>query len=59
MPIRSLRVEWDPAKAIANQRKHRVSFEEAETVFYDGVIRIISARNADASARRQYEDRWR
>ncbi len=30
-----LRFEWDPAKARANIRKHGVSFEEAETVFYD------------------------
>jgi len=30
-----LRFEWDPQKAAANQRKHGVSFEEAETVFAD------------------------
>ena len=27
--------EWDPAKAAANLKKHGVSFEEAQTVFYD------------------------
>jgi uncharacterized DUF497 family protein len=27
--------EWDDAKAAANVLKHRVSFEEAETVFTD------------------------
>ena len=27
--------EWDGAKALANLRKHGVSFEEARTVFYD------------------------
>lgn len=27
--------EWDPAKATANLRKHRVSFIEASRVFYD------------------------
>ena len=27
--------EWDAAKAEANLRKHGVSFEEAQTVFYD------------------------
>jgi uncharacterized DUF497 family protein len=27
--------EWDPRKAKANVRKHRVSFEEAATVFLD------------------------
>ena len=27
--------EWDPAKAAANIKKHRVSFEEARSVFFD------------------------
>ena len=27
--------EWDPAKAASNLKKHGVSFEEAQTVFYD------------------------
>jgi uncharacterized DUF497 family protein len=27
--------EWDPRKAAANERKHRVSFDEAMTVFAD------------------------
>lgn len=27
--------EWDQAKASANLKKHGVSFEEAQTVFYD------------------------
>ena len=27
--------EWDPRKAAANRRKHRVSFEEAVTAFAD------------------------
>jgi len=27
--------EWDPAKAAANVRKHRVAFEEAASVFLD------------------------
>jgi uncharacterized protein len=30
-----MRFEWDPAKAALNLRKHRVSFEEAQSVFYD------------------------
>ena len=29
------RVTWDPTKAAANLRKHGVSFEESEGVFYD------------------------
>jgi uncharacterized DUF497 family protein len=27
--------EWDPEKAKQNREKHRISFEEAATVFYD------------------------
>ena len=30
-----MRFEWDPAKATANLKKHRISFEQAKTVFYD------------------------
>jgi hypothetical protein len=30
-----LRFEWNRAKSAGNKRKHGVSFEEAETVFYD------------------------
>ncbi|MFT3821764.1 MAG: BrnT family toxin [Rubrivivax sp.] len=90
----SLRFEWDPRKAAANLRKHKVSFEDAQSVFSDeralllddpdhsedeerfillglssslrllvvahcyrasrNVIRIISARKADADEQRQY-----
>ena len=95
--MKRLRFEWDPRKAAANLRKHRVSFEEAKTVFLDEeallrpdeehsddenrflllglsgrlralvvchcyrqddeVIRVISARKANALERQQYEDR--
>jgi uncharacterized DUF497 family protein len=27
--------EWDPAKAAANAKKHRITFEEAASVFLD------------------------
>lgn len=30
-----MQYEWDPKKARGNARKHRVSFEEALTVFLD------------------------
>jgi uncharacterized protein len=33
--VAELRFEWDPRKDAENQRKHRVSFEEAESVFSD------------------------
>ena len=35
-----MRFEWDPAKAIANQRKHGVSFEQALFAFFDPFGRI-------------------
>jgi len=37
----SLRFEWDPRKAAANQAKHGVSFEEALTVFADPLARLF------------------
>jgi len=30
-----LRFEWDSDKAVENLKKHGVSFEEAQTIFYD------------------------
>ena len=30
-----MRFDWDPVKAAANARKHKVTFEAAKTVFYD------------------------
>jgi hypothetical protein len=33
--MNGLRFEWDAAKNRQNQRKHRVWFEEAQTVFLD------------------------
>lgn len=31
--------EWDAAKSRANERKHGVSFDEAQSVFYDDFAR--------------------
>ena len=36
-----LRFTWDPAKARSNERKHRVSFEEAQAVFFEDNARLI------------------
>ena len=33
---------WDPKKNRLNQKAHGVSFEEAETVFYDENARLIA-----------------
>lgn len=96
--MQDLRFEWDDPKNTQNQRKHGVSFEEAETVFLDDwallvddpdestheerfvllgvsaalrmlvvchcyrasgyVIRLISARKANATERESYNQRW-
>jgi len=39
--VADLRFEWDPAKEQANRRKHKVSFQEAESVFADERARIL------------------
>jgi uncharacterized DUF497 family protein len=38
----ALEFEWDPRKAAANLVKHKVSFEEAATVFGDPLGRIVA-----------------
>ena len=38
----ALEFEWDPAKAEANLKEHRVSFDEATTVFRDTLSITIS-----------------
>ena len=30
-----VKFEWDPAKETLNKKKHGVSFDEAQSVFYD------------------------
>ena len=38
----NIRFVWDSKKNIANKRKHGVSFEEAQTVFYDEYAQLIT-----------------
>ena len=33
--MKELRFEWNPRKAAHNQKKHGISFDEAQTVFLD------------------------
>ena len=48
-----MKLEWDPKKAVINLREHRVSFEDAELVFYDvGRIEVYDGRDDYG------EDRW-
>jgi uncharacterized DUF497 family protein len=46
-----MEAEWDPAKAKANLRKHRIRFADAVTALEDA--RAISVRDESAE-----EERW-
>ncbi len=48
-----LRFEWDERKAATNLRKHRVSFEEAQTAFLDEEALVIEDPDHSAT-----EDRF-
>ncbi|HEX9368557.1 MAG TPA: BrnT family toxin [Vicinamibacterales bacterium] len=39
--VQDLRFEWDERKNARNQRKHGISFEEAETVFLDDMALLL------------------
>jgi uncharacterized protein len=39
--MKYIHFEWDESKNNSNIRKHKISFEEAKTVFYDPNARII------------------
>ena len=51
--MQDLRFEWDQRKNLYNQRRHGISFEEAETVFLDD--RALLLDDPDHSGR---EDRF-
>src|SRR5262249_58430418 len=45
--------QWDPAKALINARKHRVTFDQAATVFLDKLaLTVYDKENS------QSEERW-
>lgn len=48
------RIEWDPAKATVNLRKHGISFDEAATAFYDDYAILM----ADPDHSDEAEDRF-
>ena len=49
----SLQFEWDRKKASANLRKHKVSFDEATTVFDDPLAYIFDAEDHSADEPRE------
>jgi len=48
-----VRFEWDSVKAASNFRKHRVSFDEAVTVFRDPLARIVDDPDHSAEENRE------
>lgn len=48
-----IKFEWDENKNQINKKKHKISFEEAQTVFYDPDALII-----DAPEHSQEEERF-
>jgi uncharacterized protein len=50
--VPNLEIEWDEAKNRSNKRKHGISFEEAETVFYDDWAILIRDDDPDATEER-------
>lgn len=38
----NIRFTWDATKAAHNRRKHGVSFEEAQSVFYDDYAQLVA-----------------
>lgn len=46
-----MEIEWDPQKSVSNKQKHKVSFEEAATVFGD--ILAITFADPDHSINEQ------
>ncbi len=50
--MNDLRFEWDENKAAANKLKHKVSFEEAQTVFLDeNAIRFFDPDHSEEEDR--------
>ena len=54
--MKDLMFEWDDKKNIANQKKHKVSFEEARSVFYDDNARLIHDPDHANDDQRNYDN---
>lgn len=47
-----IKFEWDANKASSNIKKHRVSFEEAQSIFYDEfAVQFFNNNDAEAENR--------
>ena len=55
--MENINFSWDSKKAQSNETKHKITFEEAKTVFDDeNNIRIISARKSTKKEQKQYRE---
>jgi len=52
MHNQAMQFEFDPVKAASNLKKHRVSFSDAEAVFYDD--RALSMEDPDAQGEQRF-----
>jgi uncharacterized DUF497 family protein len=50
--IEELEFEWHPLKAAANLKKHKVSFDEAKTIFGDRRVLVVPVREHSVSEER-------
>ena len=47
-----IKFDWDPVKAESNKKKHGVSFEEAQSVFYDEfAVQFFDEENSESEDR--------
>ena len=47
-----IKFDWDPVKAESNKKKHGVSFEEAQSVFYDEfAVQFFGEENSESEDR--------
>lgn len=58
MSERLLQFEWDPVKAVANTRKHGVTFESAATVFHDPNLLTVADLEHSATEERWFSVGW-
>jgi hypothetical protein len=40
--MKYIRFQWDERKGLVNRRKHGVSFDEAQSAFYDPLARVMA-----------------
>ena len=51
--MEKLNFEWDENKNLINQNKHKITFEEAKTVFYDEYALVID--DPEHSEKEEYD----